>query len=199
MVDTTGIYCRPSCPSRCNPANVTIHDTLERARGTGFRACKRCKPGGPAIDAANATKVTKACRLIERSFLRSVERIIAHDPSSFRKGGAMEEIRFAIGETTLGSILVASSCNGIAAILIGDDPDALAPDLQDRVPNAVLVGAHPAHEAIVATVVGFVEAPRIELDLPLDVRGTAFQQRVSQALRDIPSGRRCPIATSPSA
>ena len=99
-----------------------------------------------------------------------------------------EDIRFAIGETALGSILVASSARGVAAILLGDDPDALARDLQDRFPHARLIGADPDYEAIVAKVVGFVEAPQVGLDLPLDVRGNAFQQRVWQALRDIPVG-----------
>jgi AraC family transcriptional regulator of adaptative response/methylated-DNA-[protein]-cysteine methyltransferase len=98
-------------------------------------------------------------------------------------------IRFAIGETTLGAILVASSVKGVAAILLGDDPDALARDLQDRFPNATLIGADAEYEAVIAKVVGFVEAPEVGLDLPLDVRGTAFQQRVWQALRDIPIGQ----------
>jgi AraC family transcriptional regulator of adaptative response/methylated-DNA-[protein]-cysteine methyltransferase len=110
-------------------------------------------------------------------------------PTSLRNGGAQEEIRFAIGETTLGAILVASSVRGVAAILMGDDPDLLARDLQDRFPRATLIGADAGYEAIVAQVVGFVETPQIGLDLPLDVRGTAFQQRVWQALRAIPLGQ----------
>jgi len=98
-------------------------------------------------------------------------------------------IRFAIGQCSLGAILVASSDRGVCAILLGDDPDALARDLQDRFPRAELVGGGAGDERVVATVVGFVEAPRIGLDLPLDVRGTAFQERVWQALRQIPAGR----------
>ena len=77
----------------------------------------------------------------------------------------------------------------MAAILIGDDPDALVRDLQDRFPNARLVGGDCGYESLVARVVGFVEAPGLSLDLPLDVRGTAFQRRVWQALREIPAGR----------
>jgi AraC family transcriptional regulator of adaptative response/methylated-DNA-[protein]-cysteine methyltransferase len=110
-------------------------------------------------------------------------------PSRYRRGGANEEIRFAVGETTLGSILVASSTKGIAAILLGDDPDGLARGLQDRFPNATLIGADQSYETVVARVVGLVEAPQLGLDLPLDVRGTAFQQRVWQALRAIPVGQ----------
>jgi AraC family transcriptional regulator, regulatory protein of adaptative response / methylated-DNA-[protein]-cysteine methyltransferase len=76
----------------------------------------------------------------------------------------------------------------VAAILLGDDPDKLVRNLQDRFPRAHLVGADHDYEALVARVVGFVEAPRIGLDLPLDIRGTAFQQRVWQALQEIPVG-----------
>src|SRR5256886_976217 len=85
-------------------------------------------------------------------------------------------------------MLVAASTRGVCAILIGDDPDVLARDLQDRFPRAELLGGDAEFEELVAKVVGFVEAPGIGLDLPLDVRGTAFQQRVWQALREIPAG-----------
>jgi AraC family transcriptional regulator, regulatory protein of adaptative response / methylated-DNA-[protein]-cysteine methyltransferase len=95
---------------------------------------------------------------------------------------------FAIGECSLGSILVARSDRGVCAILLGDDPEALARDLQDRYPGASLIGDDPEFEQPVARVVGLVEAPGLGLDLPLDVRGTAFQQRVWQALREIPAG-----------
>jgi AraC family transcriptional regulator of adaptative response/methylated-DNA-[protein]-cysteine methyltransferase len=109
-------------------------------------------------------------------------------PSQYRTGAANEEIKFAVGQTSLGAILVASSTKGVAAILLGDDPDKLVRNLQDRFARAHLVGADRDYEALVARVVGFVEAPRIGLDLPLDVRGTAFQRRVWQALQEIPVG-----------
>jgi AraC family transcriptional regulator, regulatory protein of adaptative response / methylated-DNA-[protein]-cysteine methyltransferase len=83
---------------------------------------------------------------------------------------------------------VASSKKGVAAILLGDDAEKLVKDLQDRFPKASLIGADQDYEAMVARVVGFVEAPEIGLDLPLDIRGTAFQQRVWQALQEIPVG-----------
>jgi AraC family transcriptional regulator of adaptative response/methylated-DNA-[protein]-cysteine methyltransferase len=110
-------------------------------------------------------------------------------PSAYRAGGSGATIRFAIAQCSLGAILVASTDKGICAILMGDDPDALARDLQDRFPKAELVGAEPEYDRLVAQVIGFVEAPEIGLELPLDVRGTAFQQRVWQALREIPAGR----------
>src|SRR6201984_3721183 len=110
-------------------------------------------------------------------------------PSQYRAGGANEEIRFAVGQTSLGAILVASSKKGVAAILLGDDAEELVHDLQDRFPKARLIGADRDYEAMVARVVGFVEAPHIGLDLPLDIRGTAFQQRVWQGLQEIPAGQ----------
>src|ERR1700759_2596735 len=67
-VSTTGVYCRPSCPSRAaNPRNVQLHDSLESAKTTGFRPCRRCKPDGRAIEAENAELIAKACRVIEKS------------------------------------------------------------------------------------------------------------------------------------
>jgi AraC family transcriptional regulator, regulatory protein of adaptative response / methylated-DNA-[protein]-cysteine methyltransferase len=77
---------------------------------------------------------------------------------------------------------------GVCAIQLGDDPDALVRELQDRFPRAQLIGADAAFEQLVARVIGLVEAPAQGFDLPLDVRGTAFQQRVWQALRNIPAG-----------
>src|SRR5918993_1274953 len=115
--------------------------------------------------------------------------VLGMTPTAYRAGGANIEIRFAIGECSLGSILVAASERGVCAILIGDDPDALARDLQDRFPRAHLIGADSQFEQLIAKMVGFVEAPALGLDLPLDVRGTAFQQRVWQALREIPVGQ----------
>ena len=257
-VSTTGVYCRPSCPSRtANPRNVQLHDTLESAKATGFRPCKRCNPDGPSIECENAGLVAKACRIIEESeeepsledLAKSIGRspsyfhrmfkattgvtpkeyAVAHrakrvrqglasgnsvteaiydagfnssgrfyekstdmlgmTPSRYRAGGTDEEIEFAIGQATLGAILVASSKKGVAAILLGDDPEELVRNLQDRFPRAHLIGGDQGYEALVARVVAFVEKPEIGLDLPLDVRGTAFQQRVWRALREIPIGQ----------
>ena len=257
-VATTGVYCRPSCPSRtANPKNVQLHDTLDAARATGFRPCKRCNPEGLSIEGKNAAIVARACRLIEESedepslsdlaaaagrsasyfhrmfkaitgltpkdyaaahcaakvrqgleagnsvteaiydagfnssgrFYEKSTDMLGMTPTQYRAGGANEQIRFAVGETSLGAILVASSGKGVASILLGDDPDQLVRNLQDRFPKAHLIGADPDYEALVARVVGFVEAPGLGLDLPLDVRGTAFQQRVWQALQEIPAGQ----------
>ncbi len=122
-------------------------------------------------------------------FYESAKELLGMTPSTYRAGGVNTQIHFAVGECSLGSILVAQSERGICAILLGDEPDALARDLQDRFPKAQLIGGDAAFEMHVARVVGFVEAPGKGLDLPLDVRGTAFQQRVWQALREIPAGK----------
>src|ERR1700726_698988 len=256
-VATTGVYCRPSCPSRlANPKNVQLHDSLASAKATGFRPCRRCNPDGLSIEVENAALAAKACRIIEESeeepsleelaqavgrspsyfhrmfkaaagvtpkdyaaahraakvrhglasgssvteaiynagfnssgrFYEKSTDMLGMTPSQYRAGGNNEDIRFAVGQTSLGAILVASTKKGVAAILLGDDPDELVHDLQDHFPKAHLIGADCEYEALVARVVGFVEAPRIGLNLPLDVRGTAFQERVWQALQEIPVG-----------
>jgi AraC family transcriptional regulator of adaptative response/methylated-DNA-[protein]-cysteine methyltransferase len=122
-------------------------------------------------------------------FYAEADAVLGMTPRAYRAGGANAEIRFAVGQCSLGSIVVAQSERGICAILLGDDADALLRDLQDRFPHARLVGGDREFEAIVANVVGLVEAPRVGLALPLDIRGTAFQQRVWQALREIPAGK----------
>ena len=257
-VATTGVYCRPSCPSRtANPGNVSLHGSLSEAKATGFRPCKRCNPDGPPTDIANAAIVARACRLIEESeeipsltglaeaaslstsyfhrlfksvtgltpkdyaeahrasrvrdrlarghsvteamydagfkssgrFYEKSRNMLGMTPTQYRDGGSNEDIRFAVGQSSLGAILVASSDKGVVSILLGDDPDELVRDLQDRFPKARLVGGEKEYESMVVRVVGFVETPQIGLNLPLDVRGTAFQRRVWQALQAIPVGQ----------
>jgi AraC family transcriptional regulator, regulatory protein of adaptative response / methylated-DNA-[protein]-cysteine methyltransferase len=114
--------------------------------------------------------------------------VLGMTPTRFRKGGERTTIRFAIGESSLGAILVAATDKGVCAILLGDDPEALVRDLQDRFNRAELVGGDAAFEALVAKVVGLVEDPRQGVDLPLDVRGTVFQQKVWQALQGVKPG-----------
>ncbi len=121
-------------------------------------------------------------------FYESANQLLGMTPSDYKAGGTNNAIRFAVGQCSLGAILVAQSTRGVCAILLGDDPDQLVRDLQDQFPKAELVGADPRFEQLVAQVVGFIEAPALGLDLPLDLRGTAFQERVWQALREIPPG-----------
>lgn len=121
-------------------------------------------------------------------FYAASSRIFGMKPKNFRRGGRGETIRFAVGQCSLGAILVASSTVGVCAISLGDDPDRLARELQDRFPNAKLIGGDRRFERLVARVVAFVETPKLGLHLPLDIRGTAFQRRVWQALRGLPAG-----------
>lgn len=115
-------------------------------------------------------------------------------PTRFRSGGSKTTIRFALGECSLGSILVALSGRGVCAITLGDDPNLLAEDLQQRFPRADLLPGDKQFRSVIAKVVGFVEAPRRGLELPLDIQGTAFQERVWRELRKIPPGQTCSYA-----
>jgi AraC family transcriptional regulator, regulatory protein of adaptative response / methylated-DNA-[protein]-cysteine methyltransferase len=121
-------------------------------------------------------------------FYASSARLLGMKPSDYRKGGCNADIYFAVGECFLGSILVAQSQRGVCAILLGDDPDQLVQDLQKQFHSARLIGGDARFERLIAHVVGFIEAPGIGLGLPLDLQGTAFQQRVWQALALIPPG-----------
>ncbi len=119
----------------------------------------------------------------------AVDQVLGMTPKDYRKGGEDTTIRFAVAECSLGSILVAQTERGVCAIFLGDDPDALVKDLQDRFPKANLIGADAKYEKVVAQVIGFIESPKLGLNLPLDLRGTAFQQRVWRALQAIPPGK----------
>lgn len=256
-VSTTGVYCRPSCPSRRpNRANVSFHATCADAERAGFRACQRCHPNGDGLSRQHAAIVAEACRAIEAAdtplplaqlargsglsafhfhkvfrrvtgvtpkaycdalrqrralaalpraanvteaiyeagfnasgrFYDGAKNFLGMTPRAVRRKGADQLLRFAVGESSLGAILVAASDKGVAAILIGDDPAELLQDLQQRFRNATLVGGDRQFEDVVAKVVGLIEAPGSAVDLPLDIRGTAFQHRVWQALRQIPAG-----------
>jgi AraC family transcriptional regulator of adaptative response/methylated-DNA-[protein]-cysteine methyltransferase len=109
-------------------------------------------------------------------------------PEAYRAGGRGSTIRFAVAQCSLGALLVAASDHGLCAVQMGDEPEALVRELQDRFARAELIGADTGFERWVAQVVGVVEAPGTGLDLPLDLRGTAFQRRVWAALRGIPAG-----------
>lgn len=256
-VATTGVYCRPSCPSRtANPENVTIHATLADARRTGARACLRCRPDADGMRAAGLDQIAAACRRIEMAetmptlealaaeagmspshfqrrfkavtgvtprayaaenragrvraaleagaavteaihaagysssgrFYAEAEAVLGMKPGAYRQGGAAETLRFAVTPTSLGHLLVAASATGIAALLLGDDADALVADLRRRFANAQLEAGGDDFATMVSQVVAFVEAPAATLDLPLDIRGTAFRRRVWEELRAIPAG-----------
>jgi AraC family transcriptional regulator of adaptative response/methylated-DNA-[protein]-cysteine methyltransferase len=121
-------------------------------------------------------------------FYATADHMLGMTPTAFRAGAPNEDIRFAVGQSSLGPILVAASKRGVCAILFGESPAALAEDLERRFPKARLISGDRSFESWVAKVVGFVETPGIALDLPLDVRGTVFERRVWKALQQIPIG-----------
>jgi AraC family transcriptional regulator of adaptative response/methylated-DNA-[protein]-cysteine methyltransferase len=157
-----------------------------KSYGTAHRA-RRVREG---LD--NATSITSAIfeagyNSSGRFYAKSNERL-GMTPSKYRGGGSNMDIRFAIGACSLGAILVASTEVGVCAILLGDDPEELAHDLERRFPRARIVGADGDFESLVATVVGLVERPHYAVALPVDIRATAFQERVWRALCEIPAG-----------
>lgn len=256
-VSTTGIYCRPSCPSRqANRGNVSFHDGPEAARAAGYRACRRCRPDEPG-EAQTARRIARACRLIETAeappslaalaaaaglspyhfhrlfkaatgltpkgyaraqqarrmqeglsagatvtaaiydagygsssrFYEASDAVLGMPASTYRAGGADQQIRFATGPCSLGWVLAASTRQGVCAIFLGDEPDVLVADLRRRFLRADLIEGDTDFGLTLDAVVRLVEAPGLGLDLPLDIRGTAFQQRVWDALRAIPPGQ----------
>lgn len=163
-------------------AGLTPRDYAAAHRAGRLR--RALDAGGTVTEAIQDAGYSSSSRFYESS-----DALLGMTPTAFRAGGPQLEIAFAVGQSSLGAVLVARSDKGVCAILLGDDPDALVRDLQDRFPRARLVGGDQGFEALVARVVGLVEAPRLGADLPLDVRGTAFQRRVWQALQAIPPGR----------
>jgi len=256
-VETTGVYCRPGCPSRLpRRENVRFHVNALAAERAGFRPCKRCKPTKASLNTRNTEIVTQACRFIEtadempdldrlakaaglsrfhfhrifksvtgvtpkaygdshranrvrqdladsatvteaiygagyssssRFYAGSTQRL-GMTPGDFRKGGDGLMIRYGSGRCSLGAVLVAATARGLCAISLGGDPDALVAELRVRFPKAALVSGDEDFGNWIDTVIRFVEAPGIGLDLPLDLQGTAFQIRVWQALREIRPG-----------
>jgi AraC family transcriptional regulator of adaptative response/methylated-DNA-[protein]-cysteine methyltransferase len=120
--------------------------------------------------------------------------LLGMTPGNFRDGGRNIAIRYALSESALGQVLVAQSERGICAILLGDDPGRLVEELRQKFPHAALAEAGDDFQKVVAEVVRLVEHPERGLSLPLDLHGTAFQQRVWLALREIPAGATCSYA-----
>ena len=122
-------------------------------------------------------------------FYASSKEILGMKPSAYRAGGSAETIRFALGECSLGAILVAFTERGLCAISLGDDEDALARELAQLFPKATLERADATYQRQLRRVITLVEKPALGIDLPLDVRGTAFQERVWRTLSKVPAGQ----------
>ncbi len=256
-VATTGVYCRPSCPSRRpRRENVRFHADGKAAEACGFRPCRRCHPDRERSADPHLDVVIAACRRIAEAdepphlaelagaagfsphhfhrlfkaatgvtpkaygaacragrvrrdltlaptitealydagfnssgrFYAAADFMLGMTPSAWRAGGAGEIIRTALGTSSLGRVLVAVTDKGVCAILIGDDPALLTADLRRRFPKADLVDGDGGLGRLVADVIALIDDPAGAHVLPLDIRGTAFQQRVWTALRAIPPG-----------
>ena len=261
-VVTTGIYCRPTCPSKlAKRENIQFFDNAEQAERAGFRACLRCKPQAEQTRAQQKNEkyiaLTKqACAILDsqedgvsfkmiaktlnvspyhlhrifkqvtgltpQDYIRSVKARkftenankaksvteafydagynssgrfyetakarLGMKPKDWKEGTYMQQIKFAIAETSLGAVLVAATVKGICAIQLGDEPEQLIEELQLRFPKAELIGADTEFETMVAAVIALVETPDKAFDLPLDLQGTLFQERVWRALMTIPAG-----------
>ena len=159
-----------------------------RAQRAG-RIRKALSPDTPDSAAASITSAFyEAGYQSSGRFYEESNQILGMTPSQVRQGGRGLTIRFAVGQCSLGAILVAATRVGVCAILLGDDPHKLLEDLAARFSEAELLGGDGAFESLVARVVGFVEQPWKPLDLPLHIRGTAFQELVWKALRRVPAG-----------
>jgi len=257
-VETTGVYCRPSCAARlARPENVAFHTSRAEAERAGFRPCKRCRPEQPALGERRAQQVAAMCRLIEQSeqpprleqlaqhvglspfhaqrlfkaltgvtprayaaaqreervraqlgqsgsvteaiyaagygssarFYEKSQALLGMAPSDYRKGAPEQEIWAAVVPCSLGQLLVAATARGVCAIALGDNADELRRELAGRFSRARLSQGDPGFERTVAQVTALVEAPASAAKLPLDIQGSAFQQRVWRALCAIPAGQ----------
>lgn len=220
-VITTGIYCRPGCPSRAPKRdNVRFFNTSSDAEVAGFRACKRCRPQAVSADAALTERITRLCRYIETATHEpSLEELAnyagisayhlqrqfkgltgvspkayakAHhqqiDTSTREKKVSARQIHFACGDCSLGKFLVARSEKGICAVLLGDTQQELTSDLRKRFPTTEFRHSEQDFAEQLQQLAQLIEHPQQTLQLPLDIRGTLFQQKVWQALRAIPVG-----------
>ncbi len=256
-VKTTGIFCRPGCPSRLpNRPNVEFFPGAGEAEKAGYRACKRCSPQQDSREHDKEQKIIRACRRIEKSdgpvslkelaaeahmsmyhFHRLFRRLVgvtpkqyaaawranrfrehlekeasvteavyaagfasgstAYDrskdrlampPAVYRQGAPGVVISFGLARCFLGWVIVAATDRGICAVEFGDAPEVLPAELQKRFPKAELREAGEEFADLLRQVVHYIEVPGGGMNIPLDIRGTAFQQQVWSILRRIEPG-----------
>lgn len=252
-VRTTGVYCRPSCPSRRpRRENVRFFATPLLAEREGFRACRRCAPDRgddlkltvvrtlcddlrrgkvplPALARRAGYSVAQVKRLFDellgvsparfaeacrrealRHELRASDSValaiygagyttpsqvygrdlLGMAPAQFARGGARAEVRFTVGETRFGRLLLAATEVGVCSVALGDDDEALERGLRAELPEATITRAadDPRLDRWFLALDGYLAGRRAHPGLPLDVRTTAFKQRVYRALQEIPRG-----------
>lgn len=257
-VSSTGIYCRPSCPSRRPRRDrVRFFAGPEDAQRAGFRACLRCLPDGRAAESDSSELVRLACQHIresqgrlptltelgnavgvspshlQRTFKRTVgitprqygaawrldrfkslvredgdvasaiygagfgsssrlyenaERRLGMSPGRYRKGAPGAAIQHTVVDSPLGKLLVAATERGVCSVKLGDSPDALESELLAEFPAAEHRTGDGPIQGWVEAIVEYLKGRQPSLDLPLDVRATAFQSRVWRLLQSIPYG-----------
>ncbi len=254
---STGVYCRPSCPSRqARRDNTRFFTDVAAAEQAGFRPCKRCRPNGQSHQEQQQQRISALCQwMLQAERTPSLQQLAEHAqlspyylqrlfkqtlgitpkayttalrqqrlqtslrqansvteaayaagyesgsafytkapallgmaPAAYRAGGHAQQITYGVAPCPLGQVLVAMSTKGVCAVLLGNDPKQLAADLQQRFPAADCLQQDPALKDSLSAVIRLIDQPQAAPDLPLDIRGTAFQQRVWQALQRIPAG-----------
>jgi AraC family transcriptional regulator of adaptative response/methylated-DNA-[protein]-cysteine methyltransferase len=258
-VTSTGVYCRPSCPSRrAHRERVKFFDLPAAAEQAGFRACLRCQPQLAQVLDPQMDLVQRACRFLDdsegetvklnelaarvgvsafhlqRTFKRvmgtsprqylaarrfgnfkelvrkgssvtnalyesgfnSSSRLYEHasaelgmTPATYSRGGRGVNINYTIVASPLGRLLVATTERGVCAVRMGDNDQKLERELHEEFPHAEINHADTALREPVEKILAHLAHHEPRLDLPLDIRATAFQLRVWQKLRESPYGR----------
>jgi AraC family transcriptional regulator, regulatory protein of adaptative response / methylated-DNA-[protein]-cysteine methyltransferase len=257
-VRTTGVYCRPSCPSRRpRREHVIFFAAPDEATAVGYRACRRCQPDGGAPEEPNLALVERICAFLteahertptldelgarfglsryhlQRTFkrivgvtprqyaaaqrvarfkgeLKSGQRVtdalynagfqsssaayaeaagqFGMTPAEYQRGGDATQIAYTVAPCSLGWLLLAATERGICAVRLGDTEAELARTLAEEFPAAALRRAEAGLGLWLGTLLAYLDGQQARLDLPLDVRATAFQRRVWEALTAIPYG-----------
>jgi AraC family transcriptional regulator of adaptative response/methylated-DNA-[protein]-cysteine methyltransferase len=257
-VRTTGIYCRPSCPSRRpKRESVRFFSGPDVAALAGFRECRRCQPRAGAPPAPGLDHVRKAATFIAshadeaitlstlaahvgtspfhlqrifsrllgisprayqdalraqrfRSDLRtgkpltgaiydagygSSSRVYERrptgpgiTPAEYRRGAKGTAITFTVVNSSLGRLLVAGTEKGLCSVKLGDRDEALERDLRAEYPSATIERERGAFADWVRKIVEHLDGRAQDIDLPLDLKATAFQWKVWRYLQSIPYG-----------
>ena len=257
-VSSTGVYCRPSCPSRrAHRERVRFFDLPEAAEQAGFRACLRCQPQRARVVDPQIELVQRVCQLLnsedhetlklgelasqagvsvfhlQRTFKRvmgisprqyvaarkfgnfkalvrkgesvtsslyesgfnSSSRLYEYaseelgmTPATYSRGGRGVNISYTIADSTMGRLLVAITERGVCAVRMSDNDAELEKDLREEFPHAQIKRDDAALRDTVTKVLNHLDNNESRLDLPLDIRATAFQRQVWEKLRAIPYG-----------
>lgn len=258
-VSSTGVYCRPSCPSRrAHRERVKFFELPEAAERAGFRACLRCQPQRARVLDPQVELVQRICRVLnssetqtvklaelaahagvspfhlQRTFKRvmgisprqylaarrfgnfkaavrkgdsvttalyesgfnSSSRLYEHaaeelgmTPATYSRGGRGVKITYTIVSSSMGRLLVAMTERGVCAVRMGDNDAGLKQDLVAEFPQAQIMRDDSGLREQVQKILNHLDRNEPRLDLPLDIRSTAFQRQVWEKLRAIPYGQ----------